>query len=136
MARKGLFSKVQPGASVTPDVVSRLQDNVSLAVNQLTADDDLIRSPVVRFVAGGAIPATAAVVVYAGGPGQTLTLPLAAAQGANVGAIVHLLNTSASSVTLARVGMDLVGGGASVTLAAGGLMVLASDGQARWCKAP
>ncbi len=116
--------------------MSRVQDNLAVAINQLTADDDLIRSPVVRFASSGTIPVGAAVVVYAGGPTQTLTLPPAAAQGKNVGCVLLVLNTSASAVTLARSAADLLAGGATASLAAGALAILASDGASNWCKAP
>lgn len=137
MARRGLFSKIQPPpGAVQADLAGRLQDNVTQAVDQLTADDDLIRSPVVRLTASGAIPAGAAVVVYAGGASRILTLPPANAQGPNVGAVLFLFNASTSSVTVARVSADKVAGGASITVAAGALCVLVSDGVSMWGKAP
>lgn len=137
MARLGLFRKVQPPPGpAQADLVSRLQDNVTEAVNRLTQDDDLLRAPVVTLAASASIPATAALVVYRGGASRVLALPLAAAQGQNVGQLLCVLNVTASSVTIARAGADTVAGTSSVTLAAGALMLLASDGVSHWCKAP
>ncbi len=137
MARLGLFRKIQPSAGgITADVVSRLQDNVTDAIDQLTKDDDLLRAPVVSLSASAIIPAGAAFVVYRGGASRVLSLPPAAAQGPNVGQLLAVLNATASSVTIARAGADTVGGTSSVTLAAGALMLLASDGVSAWCKAP
>ncbi|WP_297826410.1 hypothetical protein [Mycobacterium sp.] len=134
MARLGLFRKVQPppGPGMA-DVVSRLQDNVTDAVNRLTQDDDLVRAPAVNLSAAAPIPSGSSVVVYRGGAGQVLTLPPASAQGASIGQVLFVLNATASSVTIARTGADTVGGGASVSLSAGALMILASDGVGRWC---
>jgi hypothetical protein len=75
-------------------------------------------------------------VSHSGGAGKTLTLPPAASQGSNVGAVLFLLNTSPNAVTIARGSADTVAGAASVALAAGALMVLASDGATKWLKAP
>jgi hypothetical protein len=137
MARRGLYAKIQPPPGpVTADVVSRLQDNLSTAVDRLTQDDDLVCSPTVVLSASGVIPGTATVVVYRGGASRVLTLPPAAAQGPGTGQVLFVLNPTVSSVTLARTGSDLVAGATSVTLAAGALMVLASDGVTSWCKAP
>jgi hypothetical protein len=50
--------------------------------------------------------------------------------------VLFLLNTSPNAVTIARGSADTVAGAASVALAAGALMVLASDGATKWLKAP
>lgn len=133
MARKGLFAKIQPPpGAVQADLVSRLQDNLADVVNQLTADDDLFRSPAVYLSASALIPSGAAVVVYKGGPSRILTLPPASGQGVTAGQLLAVLNVASVAVTLAPAGGDTLNGTTSLLLPAGGMLLLAADGVSRW----
>lgn len=130
--RRGLFTKVQPGETVTADVVSRLQDNASAAFDRLSADHDIISSPVVRLATSGVVQAGTAIAVFQGGAGCTVTLPTAANQGANVGSLLVFANRSTVTVTLKPAGSDTVNGFKSYVLGAGAVAILVSDGAAEW----
>lgn len=135
MARKDLFRKIRPtpGAPVTGDLIARLQDNVGEAVNTLTGDDDMLRAPIARLVASGAIPAGAAVAVFSGGPGCTVTLPPAASQGVNVASIVMFINRSATvNVAIKPSPGEQVNGGTSMTVGTTSLVTFVSDGVSAW----
>ncbi len=128
MARRGLLNQVNP----SDPTMAQMERNVRDAVERLTADDDLVQAPVVSLAAGGPIPSGATVVVYRGAGGQTLSLPLASARGGNTAAVVHVVNTASAAVTLARSGADTLNGAASLSLGAGKLALLVSDGAAIW----
>jgi len=128
MARKGLFEKVQ----VATSDLSRVQDNVRKAVEQLAVDHDTVSSPVTAMVATGNVPSGASLVSYTGGPGNTLTLPPANSLGTNTGAVVIIVNTSTSAVTLQPSRGDTINGLTSISLPGGAVADLASDGISKW----
>lgn len=129
MARPGLFKKIQGvAAQVTLDLLSRVQDNITDAVNTLTADDDILRAPAFTMVVSGEIPPAKSVVLFRGAAGQELTLPLSNGQGDNVAALVVVANLSANAVTIRSAGSDTVNGGTSMSLLAGAVAIFTSDG--------
>lgn len=130
MARRGLLKTGQPR---NPEVAA-LQAAVRDAVDQLALDHDVVSAPVVTLVATANIPPGASIVAYVGGPNATLTLPPANALGANVGAVVFLLNTASVAVTVVPSRGDSVNGTTSLSVAAGVLCVLASDGSNKWLR--
>lgn len=131
MARRGLFRKIQ---QIKDAILSRVQDNIFDAVETLAKDHDVVSAPVTTLIMSAAIPPGASIVAYGGGPSQTLTLPAANALGTNVGAVVFFLNTASIAVTIVPSRGDTLNGGASLSLAAGVLCVLASDGVSKWLR--
>lgn len=124
MARPGLLKTFH----VRDPDIDRLQSNLRDAVDTLTSDDDVFRSPAFYMVKTGPIPPGRSVVVFTGPSGQSLTLPLASSQGQNVSAQIVIANTSANAVTILSSGKDTVNGGTSVSLAAGSVATFVSDG--------
>ena len=128
MARKGLLNTFR---AVDPEV-SRLMDNVRDALDDLSAAQDVASYPVAFLIASGPVPPSAAIVNFTGGASQTLTLPPASGHGASVGAVLMVMNTSASTVTVVPSRGDAINGGTSVTLATNTVRVFVSNGQAAW----
>lgn len=123
MARKGLSRKIQ-----TQD------QNLRDAIEQLATDHDVVSATVTTLLATGNIPPGASIVVYAGGPNQTLALPGANALGPSTGAVVLLLNVSTVAVTVVPSRGDTLNGGTSISVAANVLCLLASDGVSKWLR--
>lgn len=132
VARKGLSRRIQS----TDPVLSRALDGVRDVVELLAADHDVISSSVTALVASAPIPPGASLVVYSGGPGQTLTLPPANALGVNTGAGVIFMNTATVPVTVVPSRGDTVNGGASLSVPAGQQRLISSDGISRWQTLP
>ena len=130
MARTGLLKTFQPRDQET----SRLQAITKDAVDQLAKDHDVVSSPAVSLIGTGNIPPGASVIVYTGAASQTLTLPPANNLGANVAAVVFLLNVTAAAVTVVPSRGDSVNGTTSLSVAATTLCVLASDGISKWLR--
>jgi len=130
--RTGLFKKLP---AIGDADVDRMQANIAAAVDQLAADHDLLSVPATTLTASGAIAPGKSLVVYAGTPGATLTLPLAASQGQNIGAVILIANRSSGAITVRPSGTDTIGGAKSVSLAAAGAIILSSDGIAEWFSA-
>lgn len=126
--RRGLLKTGQP----RDREVAELQASVRDAVEQLAADHDVISSPVKVLVASGAILPGASLVVYAGGPSQTISLPPANGLGTSTGAVIAFLNTASVAVTLIPSRGDTLNGTTSLAISAGGLAILASDGVNKW----
>lgn len=128
VARKGLSRRIQS----TDPVLSRALDGVRDVVELLAADHDVISSSVTALVASAPIPPGASLVVYSGGPGQTLTLPPANALGVSTGAAVLVLNVASVAVTVVPSRGDTLNGLTSLSLAAGAPCLLSSDGVSKW----
>jgi hypothetical protein len=116
--------------------VARLQDDLRDALTILSSDDDVLRAPVLSLVATGAVPQGTSVVVFSGRTAQSISLPAANSQGANVSVLVLILNTSTSAVTIYPSGADKIKGLAAMTVAAGVVSLLASDGVSKWLGLP
>ena len=123
--RRGLLKTVQ----LPDERTNRFQANVRDALEVLSADDDTLQAPITSMAVAGQIAAGKSVVWYTGAPGATLTLPPANALGANVAALLAIVNASSGAITIRPSGADTVNGGASLSLAAGGVLLLVSDGQ-------
>jgi hypothetical protein len=102
------------------------------AIEVLAADHDVISSVVKVLVATGPVPAGASVVAYSGGPSRTLTLPPANALGTSTSSVVILLNLATVSVTVVPSRGDTINGLTSLSVSAGAMAILASDGVNRW----
>lgn len=126
--RAGLLRTVQ----LPDELANRFQDNVKKAIETLAADHDLLSVPVTSLAATGVVGAGKSVVFYSGTPGAVLSLPLAAAQGANVAAIVIVGNASSGAITLQAAGTDTINGAKSLSAAGGSVLVLTSDGATKW----
>jgi len=126
--RKGLLKQFR----AQDQELARAYDNIGEAVDKLAADHDVMSSPVTRLVASGAIPPGVSIVVFAGGPGCTLTMPAAAAQGAAIGMVIYFINRATVSVTLVPVNGEVLDGSTSLVLMAGTTAVLVSDGLSAW----
>lgn len=126
--KSGLFKKFQTGDSNQ----DRLQANIRDAVDVLAADHDVISAPVNSLVVTAAMAAGKAINWYRGTPGATLTLPLANALGANVAAVVIVGNASSGAISVIAAQPNTLTVGASVSVAAGALVMLVSDGISKW----
>jgi hypothetical protein len=127
--KKGLFEKIPFQAETD---LSRVQDRVADTFDKLATAHDVISSPVVRMIASGVVAAGSAVIVFAGGPGCTLTLPTAANQGTSIASVMMFLNRASVAVTLKPSTGEKVKGATSLSVAAGTLAILASDGVSQW----
>jgi hypothetical protein len=127
--RAGLYKEVPSPAD---ELLSRVQKNLKDAIEVLAADHDVLSAPVTSLVVTGQIPAGKSVVVFRGNAGQTLTLPRAQVQGQNVAALIFLLNTSANAVTVKPTAGDTLNGALTMSLPAGGVVSLSSDGVNKW----
>jgi hypothetical protein len=125
----GLFKKVP---SPDDQLLQRIQDNVADAFDALAAAVGVLAIPVLALTASAPIAPGRALVVFKGNTGQTLTLPLATAQGQSVGAVVILVNVSGNTVTVRPAGADTLDGGLSITVTAGTFVVLVADGVGKW----
>lgn len=113
--------------------LSQIQKNILDAFDTLAQALPALAIPVLTVAVTGALASGRAVVVFVGNAGQTLTLPRAQAQGANVASLVVVANTSGVNVSLKAAGGDTLNGAiAAVVLAAGGFLLLVSDGVKKW----
>jgi hypothetical protein len=129
--RSGLLKKLTFPDPLTNQLVANLSD----AINTLSSDDDVFTAPSTVMVGTGKLPAGAATVFYRGAPGAQLTLPSAqsqAVQGNARAALVVLGNEASGAITLLASGGDSINGAKSLSLAAGALAMVASDGFSRW----
>lgn len=126
--RKGLLATDQ----VADPTIQRNFARVRAAVEQLTADDDVVASPAQTLITSGAIKPGSMVVVYTGGASQTLTLPPANSQGQGIGFVLVIMNTASVAVTAIPSRGDSINGTTSVAFAPAAMRVLASDGNTKW----
>lgn len=128
MARKGLLGKNRPADLE----LSRVYDEVRDAFEKVAADHDVLSSPTVLAIDSMAVPAATAILNFTGGAGKILTLPPANAQGPSVGALLVVMNTSPSNLTVVPSRGDTVNGTTSLTVNAGTMRILASNGVGAW----
>lgn len=126
--RSGLFKRFQTGDSNQ----DRIQANIRDAVDTLAADHDVISAPINSLVIAASIASGKAINWYRGTPGVTLTLPLANALGANVAAVVIVGNASGGAISIVAAQPNALTTGTSVSVAAGAIAVLVSDGVSKW----
>lgn len=126
--RSGLLKTVQ----FTDELENRFQANVKAALETLSADDDMVNAPITSYLVTGQIAPGKSLVMFRGNVGQTLSLPPAKAQGDNVGAVVFLGNPTGNAVTVIPTAGDALNGLLTLSVAAGALLVLVSDGVSKW----
>lgn len=113
--------------------LSQIQKNLVDAFDVVSAAIAALAIPVLGLALSTALPSGRAVVVFSGNAGQTLTLARAQAQGSAVASLVVIANTSSVNVSIKAAGGDTLNGAiAAVVLAAGGFLLLVSDGAKRW----
>lgn len=124
-----VFSPARTSDDLTDRNLALLQAVIAAIGARL---DGAVQVLVTTVATSVSIPPGAAVVRYIGGPGNTLTLPGARAQGAGTGQIIAIANTGTAACTARASGQDTINADASLSVAPSSLALLSSDGAGHW----
>jgi hypothetical protein len=128
--RRGGFTPQQTGDAT----VNRNLDAIAAALAVLDERVATARSePAVQLATGSAVMTGASVVLdYRGSGGHIAVLPPADAAGLGKSRPVYVMNNGPGILTVAAAARNLVNGAKSVSVAAGTVIVVASDGESQW----